>query len=178
MRACLAGASDRAAWRCVVDGMSRIERRGLARTLAAGAHGQDPLTLSVPISGGASVIKRGHPEEWGVSMHGRWPAVHLGALEAAYSATPFFPHLRDGIYSILRGTREGENFGELTTGLHRHLSELLGLEVLIPVLREEIRRNPERMEQLRVEKMRGLHTELTFLDVICRRGRDAVFALL
>ena len=112
MRARLAGASDAEAWRRVADGMSRVERRCLPRTLVAGAHGQDPLTLSVPISGGASVIKRGHPEVWGGSMHGRWPAVHLGALEAAYSATPFFPHLRDGKYSILPGAREGKNIGE------------------------------------------------------------------
>ena len=178
MRARLAGASDAEAWRRVADGMSRAGRRCLPRTLVAGAHGQGPLTLSVSISGGASVIKRGHPEEWGISMHGRWTAVHLGALDAAYSATPFYPHLRDAFSALLRQVGEGDSFGSLTTALHRECSLLLDLEGIIPALRSVAGESQGRLRKLAEEKSVGLHTDLAFLDVICRRGREAVFALL
>lgn len=174
----LSGYDDAAAWERVASAMPRAGRRGMARALVAGAHGQQPLVLSVPVAGGGSVLKRGRPEDWRLSMHGRWPAVHAGALEAAYSATPFFPHLRDELMSALRGAAEGDPFLGLTTRLHHVMMGLLGVEGLLPSLREMSETDPERLRRIAEEKNDGLHTDLTFLDVICRRGREAVFSLL
>ena len=173
----LDGFGDAEAWRRLLVMTPRWERR-IARTLVSGARGQDPLTLSVPIEGGASVVKRGHPEEWCVSMHGRWPAVHIGALSAAYSATTFYPHLMPEIRREIEATKEGRPFGHLTGALHRAVSGWLRVDELLPGLRRFINEEPQRLRTLCDEKSRGLHTDLSFLDVIFRKGPEAIFVLM
>lgn len=83
----LAGLGDGEAWRRAEAECGR-KPRDLARCLVEGAHGQQPLTLSVAIEGGASVVKRGKPWLWRLSDHGDWPRLHLRALETAYASTP------------------------------------------------------------------------------------------
>lgn len=177
MRERIAGLSDETAWRSVFDHTPKDKRRGMARTLVAGAHGQHPLLLSLPVVGGGSELKRGHPEDWHISMHGRWAPVHLGALDAAYSSTPFYAHLRDELRSVLMSVAEGDSFTALTTSLHLRMMSFLDIGNIIESLRG-CRADLERITRLAAEKSAGIHTDLTFLDVICRRGREAVFPLL
>ncbi|MDE6022224.1 MAG: hypothetical protein K2G13_01855, partial [Muribaculaceae bacterium] len=42
------------------------------------------MTLTVPIIGGASAVKRLKPIRVCISGHGDWTSIHLGAIEAAY----------------------------------------------------------------------------------------------
>lgn len=85
-------------------------------------------------------------------MHGRWPAVHLGALEAAYGATPFYAHLRPGLERILRSAEAGSRFATLTERLHCMSLMLLEVEALLPELRRMYACNPERLHRLAEEK--------------------------
>ncbi len=156
----------------------RDKRRRMARTLIAGAHGQPPLTLSLPVEGGGAVLRKGSADRWRISMHGRWPAVHLGALEAAYGATPFYAHLRPGLERILRSAEAGSRFATLTERLHCMSLMLLEVEALLPELRRMYACNPERLHRLAEEKSTGLHTDMAFIDVIFRKGREALFTLL
>lgn len=174
----LAGEDDAGAWNDVTAGIAKRERRYLARTVVAGAHGQDPIMLSVPVEGGGSMLKRGDLRLWRISMHGRWQDMHLGALSAAYGATPFYPHIEPALRSAIKGAREGMPFLEMSVRLHEALTNLIDIEALLPELRRRRASDPEAFRHLASEKSAGMDTELAFLDVICRRGPESIFVLL
>lgn len=178
MRLRLTGCSDGEAWRIILSSTPRNLRRRMARTIVAGAHGQAPLLLSVPVIGGGSLLKRGQPEEWRVSMHGRWQAMHLGALAAAYSATPFYPYLEPEIRRVIEEAEEGDLFLDITCSLHRIVTRFIDADALIPELRRRAEADYEWLRQLAVEKSNGLHTDLTVLDVIFKKGPEGIFALI
>ncbi|MDE5903095.1 MAG: WbqC family protein [Muribaculaceae bacterium] len=156
----------------------RGERRRMARTLIAGAHRQPPLTLSLPVEGGGGMLRKGEAGRWRISMHGRWPAVHLGALEAAYGATPFYAHLRPELERILRDADAGQPFADFTLRLHTLCLGLLDTEGLLSELRRINAVEPGRLRRLAEEKSAGIHTDRAFIDVIFRKGREALFTLL
>lgn len=173
------GFDDAGAWHVIAASMPRAERRRvLPRTTVAGASGQQPLTLSVPMAGGSSVLKRGRPEEWRLSMHGRWQAVHLGALEAAYGAMPFYSHVVPELKKSLEATYEGMPFGQLTDSIHRLILRTLDIEPLLPELARMRREDAARLQSLADEKNQGCHTDFTILDVIFRKGPEGIFTLL
>lgn len=153
--------------------------RPMARTLVAGAHGQPPLTLSIPILGGASSIKRGHPGRWRLSAHGRWPDVHFGALETAYSSTPYFIHCAERFKALYDGVNEGDPFAEFTAGTFSILNDFLDLESIIKELRElrvpGKEKELERLKALKNEKCRETNADLSIFDVIFRKGKESIF---
>ncbi|MDE5795581.1 MAG: hypothetical protein K2H75_00565, partial [Muribaculaceae bacterium] len=55
------------------------------------------IRLSVAVEGGSGILKRLCPEEVCMSGHGRWPSVHLGALNALYGRAAYFDHLYDSL---------------------------------------------------------------------------------
>lgn len=174
----LEGLEDSEAWKRIIASTPHRQRRMMARSQVAGAHGQPPLTLSVPIAGGGSVLKRGDIENWRVSMHGRWQDVHLGALAAAYSHTPFYPFLSHEFEAVIRATYENMPFVDLTSRLHEIILGILDTGNLIKALKRGEELASERLRQLVAEKSEGLHTDLSILDVIFKKGPEGVFALL
>lgn len=179
MRLRLEGAGDAEAWDCLYAATPRSSRRRMARGTVAGAHGQPPLTLTVPVQGGGAVLKRGAVPEWRVSLHGRWPAVHLGALAAAYSATPYYAHLAPGLQRLIAGAGEGMSFVGLTASLHSLLTGIVAMETLLPDLREGLSGDAGvHLRRLAEEKSAGLDAETAFIDVIFMKGPEAVFTLL
>ena len=180
MRARLDGYDDTLSWIKGLQGAGNrlINPRILTRTLVAGARGQEPLLLSVPIEGGASGVKHGDPAFWRISLHGDWPRIHLGALEAAYSNTAYYPHLINQIRKIVSDVKEGDNFALFTRQLLETIYNFLDIETLIPALRNIIRENPERIRLLSEEKKPGTDADLSILDVIFKRGPETIFTLL
>lgn len=174
----LDGMSDVDAWRSLLSAMPHDRRRHLGRTIVAGAGTNPPLTLSVPIEGGASTIKRSSPTEWKLSTHGRWSAVHLGALSAAYGVTPYYAHLESSLTDLIGNVRQGDSFPLLTLALHRMVADMLDVEVLLQPLKEALQRNPTRIHAIAAEKCAGAHAETAFIDVLFKRGPEALFTLL
>lgn len=154
----------------------------LARSVIAGAHGQPPLTLSVPVMGGASTVKRDHPEEWLVSGHGRWGKMHIGALAAAYSYTPYFSYCGDELESIIVNVKEGDSFQGFTGKIFNIVKKILDIEDIICELR--IIKNYDsgsswnNLMKFADEKKCSVDAEISFFDVIFKRGKDALFTLL
>lgn len=171
----LDGNSSGDAWRYVVEDASS---RTLARSIIAGAHGQGPLLISAAIRGGASVVKRGHPERWQLSDHGRWRHVHIGAIDAAYGATPFFPHLFPELRHILNQAGEGTPFLEFTSRINECVFNIINPEGVIPSLISLRATDPDFFHQLRIEKNGEENDELAFLDVIFRKGPESLFAIM
>lgn len=167
----LAGAAGADAFPAITAGK---RPRDLCRTVIAGAHGQPPLLLSVAIEGGSSVVKKGHPERWRLSDHGRWQKIHLGALEAAYGNTAYFPHLFPKLAEILDQTAAGDSFAELTLALHRVMMDFIGAESFI---RDYVRlddRSKERLAVIAKENLTFGNDDLAFIDVIFKKGPESL----
>ena len=107
-----------------------LERADLA--VVEGPQGPFLLTVPVsllPIAEPAAGEPRRH-RTWAdvaVSAHGHWWTVHSGAIESAYSATPYFEHS----WPLLRDYFTEEAVGEVltlyTSRLHTALRTLLGV---------------------------------------------------
>lgn len=118
----------------VVDtAMRHDKRRKLThRAVVEGPQGPFLLTVPVyllPIAEPAAGEPRRH-RTWAdvaVSAHGHWWTVHSGAIESAYSATPYFEHY----WPLLRDYFTEEAVGEVltlyTSRLHTALRTLLGV---------------------------------------------------
>lgn len=95
-----AGVSDKDA-RIAANSNLRIKDKEFARTFISG-----PMMLTVPVMGGASILKRKDCNPI-VSEHGKWRKEHIGALHATYGRTPYFDHLIheiEEVYNCPEGT--------------------------------------------------------------------------
>lgn len=135
----------------------------------------DTLTLSVPVEGGASALKRLPFSRLRISDHGRWTSVHDRALEATYGRTPFFrhlyPHLRDVILN------HPEHIFELNETLDRRVSDFISLDTLKDELLRMIETNPQRIGAIRRELSIAGGESMPFFAHVCRLGPDAIFLL-
>lgn len=154
--------------------------RGVAEAFAAARRhpnralfGGDTL-LTVPVEGGARALKahaRGSGMALQVSLHGRWPHVHLGALEALFGRTPFFPHYFPDVAEII--SRPPALLADLTGGIDRIVRRALNLDALLPLL--EAPAPAVITESKRIAR----HTEASapMLEALFRFGPEAIFLL-
>ncbi len=170
----LEGRSESEALRRIV---ADLRPRDLARTLIAGAAGQAPLRLSVAIEGGSSTVKRGHPQRWLLSDHGRWRQMHLGALEAAYGTSPFYRYFSPDIAAVFDSVGEGYPFGHFTSRLFDlTVRRILDDDVIYSLRRLRLER-PDFHEKLTEEKKETEIDDLAFIDVIFRKGPESIFII-
>ncbi len=179
MRRLLDGADEREAISAATASM-RLNPRDMARTMIAGVRDglkrQPSIRLSVPIEGGASAVKRLPCGRWRISDHGRWQAMHLGALEAAYASAPYFAHLFPEISATLQNAFPGD-FSNLTLRLHEIIMRMLHAEETLPHLRMLLHDSPELAAGLRRDNYAASDKDLSFLHVIFHKGPSAIFGL-
>lgn len=143
-----------------------------------GAPDAPPLALSVPVCGGSKAVKRRAPEELAVSDHGRWPQVHLGALEAAYGRLPFWRYLQPELAHIIT-IAPGMKLMEVTRQIDLMLCRFLLPDVVIKGWRQADDRTRERWAEYGLAIADGLtDPSHTFLGHAAALGRDAMFTLL
>ena len=58
------------------------------------------------------------------------------------------------------------------------VADMLDVEVLLQPLKEALQRNPTRIHAIAAEKCAGAHAETAFIDVLFKRGPEALFTLL
>ncbi|MCM1378159.1 MAG: WbqC family protein [Clostridium sp.] len=138
--------------------------------------GRERIQLKVPLAGGSHACKTTHPKSWMVSDHGRWPLVHLGALNAAYSQTPFYAHFIDSLTPLIEKAPE-KAFAEFSAQVNKWVEDSISLRENIEGLRNL---NPEHQEIIRrrahdMEKRIDPHT--TIAESIFRFGRETIFLL-
>jgi len=158
---------------CSSEEREEIEgRKEAARSAIAGG-----LVLSVPLEGGASVLKRRSSRPIMISQHGRWQDVHLGALRAAYGRTPFFPYLFPRIEEIYREKSEGP-LADFNSALHDLAVEWLGLrEGIKEELRKMKKENPDRFSEITGAIGAKINMEYSIFDTLFRLGKESVFGL-
>lgn len=140
------------------------------------------ITLSVPIKGGASRLKK-HTfhADLPLSDHGRWRETHLGALAAQYGKTPYFAYLFPEIKNIYEKSK-ADSFFSFSNKIHTLISHNLGIEQKIPETVKELKeKNPVLYNSLR-EEWQGRITErmldLSIFDTLFRFGPMTAPALM
>lgn len=89
----------------------------------------EEMMLSIPVEGGASRLKRlpsntdRDKANIAISEHGNWRHAHIGALQAAYGRTPYFPHLMPILEEIYNsGEKSLATFNEM---IHKAIAEMI-----------------------------------------------------
>lgn len=129
--------------------------------------------LSVPIVGGTSVVKRQPPDEWMISDHGHWTRVHLGALEASYSRTPFFPHFFPGLHRLI--VNHPQSAMEFTDNIRQWICECLDFDKNFPAMLELKRMHPELVDSRFNQLLKYVDPEISIVDPLFRFGREMIF---
>ncbi len=143
-------------------------------------------TLTVPVSGGAVVLKR-HGADPPLSEHGKWRREHLGAWNAAYGRTPYYIHLMPEIEGVYARS-EGMTLEEFNSALLEVALGWLDTSVWLPAVattdgsdssQSGARRLKEerRLEEVRVEARARVNESLSIFDALFRLGRYGVFAI-
>ncbi len=162
--------------------MTRTAVRPCGVTRAGASADDGEMLLSVPVAGGAAALKRLSPEELHVSLHGSWPRIHRGAINACYGRTPWFPHFQPLFAPLLSdsGIREGMSFGSFSLPLHKATAEALDIDGTFRALREssgdETAMN--RIRDLARREAREIYPREALLGLLMRRGRNALLGLL
>lgn len=160
-----------------------IPRREMMRTVIAGADGAT-VRLSVPVVGGAGMLKHGDPKRWTVSDHGRWQAMHLGALDAAYSRTPYYQHYIPRIAKLINSApgRPAEAF---CADLVAAIDNFLGLPAILPSIAEMLRTSPSLAASLARDHSQKIpdtfNTDpetLSILHLLFQQGPATLFPLI
>lgn len=161
---------------CAPKGM-----RDFARTCVADAGGADTL-LSVALSGGGRAARNASPASVTMSLHGRWPHVHAGALSAAYGRSPYFDHFYPSIRTLLElvaSAPEGSvQLSALSEALHEHVCDSLDLHGAIDALHgtsaEGLRRAGDEGRRSSAETL----FRRSAIELMMRQGRRGALAIL
>lgn len=127
--------------------------------------------LSVAVAGGAHTLRKAGAERHaGISLHGNWPHIHLGALEAIYGRAPYYPHLIPAIRGII--TNPPGSLASLNINIHRVFTEFLS-----PIEFTGVATGcaaAERGEEI----TRLIDPKLSIIDPLMRFGKETLLALL
>lgn len=167
-----------------LKGLDDNEAIGVANR-QCGVHGKDytraaigkassPMMLSVAVEGGSAVLKRtGAERRATVSLHGRWPHTHLGALEASYGRAPYYQHVMPGIQEILGSVETSDSLSDLNRRIHGWLSGFIDTGLSYDPV------GVGRSVALRgAEIYAGLDAELSVIDALMRYGPETTLALV
>lgn len=133
------------------------------------AHGAlSSLTLTVPVEGGASTLKKPEAEPL-LSDHGKWRREHLGAFAAVYGRTPYFQHLMPEIAEIYDGSHE--------ITLEDFNSRLLQLAIkwIDPSIRNQMHGS---LQKVRKETADRLNFDISIFDALFRLGKITGLAFI
>lgn len=147
--------------------------RDVCRTLMAA-----DSRLSLPLEGGASVVKRGISPMI-LSGHGNWRHTHLGALDAILGRTPFHRHLMPAIREIFDKYGDpGSPLPDLTERLHMLLIDFLALHEAAEVWKNLSAVQREAIERRAGELAALVNPAESMMSAAMRIGREAIFPLL
>ena len=143
------------------NSLTGVKGKDFARTRLPGQ------VLSVAIEGGAARLKKGAwPEFLRISLHGNWPHVHLGAIEALYGRSPYYQHLAGDIRLIL--SDPPERLYLLNSWMHHIISSWI--QIAPP---EAAKRAESRGKEL----LAKADPNLSVIDAIMRLGPEVSLLL-
>lgn len=153
---------------------STLKTRDYTRTLIE-SNSPEGITLTVPVTGGASAAKRLKPDELTISGHGDWTRIHLGAIEAAYGREPYFQFLFPEIEEII--SRYPEHLRELNVSLMVCLMGFLRYDESYPEVERLRQSNPGRCSDIGTRLLRKVDPGHSLLEPLFRLGPDTLFLI-
>ena len=111
-----------------------------------------------------------------ISDHGAWRREHLGAWNAVYGKTPFFPYLFPHLEEAYANHSHG-SLAEFNEALWGIIKDFLNPDETLPAIREMAAANPERLKAIRNELATKVNLNYSIFDAIFRLGKNAVFLL-
>ncbi len=153
----------------MIKGRVKFPEKALRRTLI-----KENRLLSIPVEGGKNALFI--EEEPLLSEHGRWREVHLGAWNAAYGKTPYFPYLFPQMESVYRNM-DIRLLADFNGELVKVAWQWLEPEVLLPDLERLRIAHPLRFVELTKEFETKVNYNYSIFDALFRLGKDTVFAL-
>lgn len=141
--------------------LTGVKGKDFARTCLPGH------VLSVAIEGGAGRLKKGAwPEFLRLSLHGNWPHVHLGTIEALYGRTPYYQHLADDLRSLF--SDPPMQLSLLNSWTHRILTSWIQIPPSDTVKKGEARGK---------ELLEKVNPDLSVIDALMRLGPEVSLLL-
>lgn len=145
----------------------------LARTIIAGNR-----YLSIPVEGGSSRLKGKSADlsAVNISNHGRWRQEHLGAWNAAYGKTPFFPY----IFPMMEDAYTYHSHGllvEFNKSMFDIFLKFTDFENVKPSIEILKKTHPLRFEQLHREYETKVNLNYSIFDTLFRLGKNSVWIL-
>lgn len=113
------------------------------------------------------------PEEWVVSAHGRWNAVHIGAFEASYGRTPYFAYFLPRLREILLNPPELAL--DLNKMLMRWIIESSLLEDSLPSLCVQMEKEPALVANRRNYLLARSNDEQSLIEPLFKFGPEIVY---
>ncbi len=129
-----------------------------------------PAFLSVAVEGGAhSLCRNGAQDRLTLSMHGGWPRVHMGAVEAVYGRSPFYPYLSPLIGEIV--SEPPKSLRRLNISLHETIRTMLDVEAAKRPLPQAVLERGREVAEM-------IDPSLSVIDAIMRLGGETLLGLL
>lgn len=139
------------------------------------------VVLTVPLAGGNSLLKHRDIDlnHVMVSQHGDWQHRHLGAWQAIYGKTPYFPHLLPLIQEVYLEHSHG-TFPEFSRALYAIVTDFLDLDAIRRSSERLIinREYSSRLADIREETLQKCDIDLSIFDPLFRIGKDTVYLLI
>ncbi len=171
-------APDLSLTRKILTGARVFAGKGLARTVIARTIIEGGRVLSVPIVGGSGILKRQdiNLDKVLISNHGRWRQEHLGAMNAVYGKTPYFPYIFPVIENIYHKKSNG-SLGEFNRELFDFVCRFLDVNIIRRAMVDMKSRNPYRFEQMKREFETKVNLNYSIFDTLFRLGKNTVFVI-
>lgn len=117
-----------------------------------------------------------HDDKGIVSEHGNWRSAHLQALMSEYGRCAYYPHLAPQIEAVIG---RGETRLSVINGrLHDMVMTTVAPADTLQRVADIMHRDPAHWHQLHIEKSGGEREEISVIDVLMRRGPEAIFTLI
>lgn len=166
-------APDLSMTRKILAGVRVSPGKGFARTIIEGDR-----ILSIPVVGGSGRLKRSdiNLDKIMISDHGRWRQEHLGAINAAYGKTPYFPYIFPELEKIYREKSNG-SLGEFNRELFEFVYRFLDVDSIRKAIDEMNLINPQRLRQLKGELETKVNLNYSIFDSLFRLGKNTAFVI-
>ena len=166
-------APDLSLTREILAGVRVSPGKGFARTVIEGDR-----ILSIPVVGGSGILKRSdiNLDKIMISDHGRWRQEHLGAINATYGKTPYFPYIFPELEKIYREKSNG-SLGEFNRELFEFVYRFLDVDSIRKAIDEMNLRNPRRLGQLKRELETKVNLNYSIFDALFRLGKNTAFVI-
>lgn len=137
------------------------------------------VVLTVPLTGGNSLLKHRDIDldQVMVSQHGDWQRRHLGAWQAIYGKTPYFPHLSPMIQEVYSRHSHG-TFTEFSRAMYAIVEDFLDFDAIQATAVRLNSNDTSRLADIREETLQKCDIGLTIFDPLFRIGKNTVYLFI